>query len=186
MFKVPTFVPDIPIPGLENKSPLGIIGKVIKNKIENEYIYESTDKPKMGDVIFCRRNISLYKHFGVYIGRGKVIHFASENGDIDPDNAVIHETTLKKFSNGDKVYVMNFPEKYSSGSKLRQLAMSSDYCLMSPKETVARAKSKLGMRGVKDDGYNLLMNNCEDFAIWCKTNVFESRQLNSYIDAILP
>lgn len=172
--------------GVKEKHPLGIIGKVIKNKIENEYIYESRERPELGDVIFCRRNISLYKHFGIYIGKGKVIHFASEANDIDPDHAVIHETTLKKFSDGDRVYVMKFPEKYSAGSKLRQLLMSDDYQLMSPKETVARAKSKLGMRGINDDGYNVFTNNCEDFAIWCKTNVSESRQLNSYIDAILP
>ena len=173
----------VPIEGINS---IDILSRIVINKIQNEYIYESTAKPKKGDVIFCRRAISLYKHFCIYIGRGKVIHFAAKDGEADPEEAVIHETTLKRFANGDKVYVMNFPEEYHAGSKLRELAMKDGYCLQSPEETVARAKSKLGLRGVKDEGYSFFMNNCEDFAIWCKTNVCESRQLNSYIDAVLP
>lgn len=176
----------MPFPPDEPHRSGGIIQRVMKNKLENEYALISTEPPKYGDVIFCRRELSLYKHFGIYIDAGRVIHFAAKGCDIDYQNAVIHETSLEDFARGDKVYVMNFPEKYHAGSILRQLVMGKEYQLQSPEETVRRAKSKLGKRGVKDDGYHLLLNNCEDFAIWCKTDVFESRQLNSYIDALLP
>jgi hypothetical protein len=64
--------------------------------------------------------------------------------------------------------------------------MSDDYHLYTPTETVNRALSKLGQKGVDNDGYNIFTNNCEDFALWCKTGVSECRQLNSWIDALLP
>ena len=39
-------------------------------------------------------------------------------------------------------------------------------------ETVRRAKSQLGM-----SQYSLMFNNCEHFAIWCKTGLKESSQM---------
>ena len=162
-----------------------VAAKVIKNKITTEYIHECSGSPEYGDVIFCRRKISLYKHFGIYIGNNQVIHFAPPQSDYGSD-AFIHTTSLSHFADGDTVYRMTFPEKYNSGSFLRSFVMSDDYHLYTPAETVDRAKSKLGMKGVKNDGYNFIMNNCEDFALWCKTGIFESKQLNSWIDSFLP
>lgn len=44
--------------------------------------------------------------------------------------------------------------------------------MYSPKETVERARSRLG-----EENYSLLSNNCEHFAIWCKTGVSRSYQV---------
>ena len=167
-------------------SPKGPAAKVLKNRLTNKLFYESSDKPKFGDVIFVNRCIALYRHFGIYIGYGKVIHFAAPNGDFDARNAYIHETSLSHFSDGSKVYVMKFPSKYESSSALRNLIRSSEYELQTPKQTVARAKSMLGRRGLKDAGYSVVFNNCEDFAIWCKTNVAESKQINELLDPFFP
>ena len=52
----------------------------------------------------------------------------------------------------------------------------SQYHLFSPEETVERAYSRLGERD-----YNLLTNNCEHFAIWCKTNISESWQIEELL-----
>ena len=54
-----------------------------------------------------------------------------------------------------------------------------NYHLYSPEETVQRAKSKIGERR-----YNLVFNNCEHFAVWCKTGLSESRQINELIRMI--
>ncbi len=54
-----------------------------------------------------------------------------------------------------------------------------NYHLYSPEETVQRARSKIGERQ-----YNLLFNNCEHFAVWCKTGLSESRQINELIRMI--
>lgn len=164
---------------------IDFLANVLANKIQNEYACERSVKPRKGDVIFCRRGIFLYKHFGIYIGKGRVIHFADKSGAFDGEAAVVHETSLKNFAQGDDVKVMRFPRKYHAGSCFRVAENGDKYHLQSPEETVARARSKLGMRGVDNDGYNVFLNNCESFALWCKTNVSESRQLNSYIDALV-
>ena len=53
------------------------------------------------------------------------------------------------------------------------------YHLYSGEETVRRARSKLG-----EGGYNLALNNCEHFAVWCKTGVKDSSQVNSVLDML--
>ena len=180
------FIPFFPLgSALNSISGVSTAAKVIKNKLTTEYIHECSGAPNYGDVIFCRRMISLYKHFGIYIGDDEVIHFAPYKGDYGSD-AIIHKTSLSNFADGDTVYRMIFPEKYNSGSFLRSFIMSDDYHLYTPTETVNRALSKLGQKGVDNDGYNIFTNNCEDFALWCKTGVSECRQLNSWIDALLP
>ncbi|MCF0221555.1 MAG: lecithin retinol acyltransferase family protein [Fibrobacter sp.] len=133
-------------------------------KFARKIRHTSKRRLQYGDVIFCERVLGAYRHFGIYTGENGVIHFAPENGDMGSD-AVIHETTLKRFADGDSVYVMYFP-----------------FCiqLQTPENTVKRARSMLGCRGIKDDGYNLFLNNCEHFAIWCKTNVAESKQVEQF------
>ncbi|MBR2207235.1 MAG: lecithin retinol acyltransferase family protein, partial [Synergistaceae bacterium] len=54
-----------------------------------------------------------------------------------------------------------------------------NYHLYSGDETVARARGELGKKG-----YNLVTNNCEHFAIWCKTGLQESSQVNQVLDII--
>lgn len=157
-----------------------------KKREENEYVERIKTLPNYGDVVYCDRVGGAYGHFGIYIGGRKVIHFADPQGDFSTERAVVHEISLDHFVDGCRLYRMIFPQKYSSDSVIRSLIMSGDYVLYSPEETVRRARSKLGKRGVRDDGYNLIMNNCEDFAIWCKTGVFESRQVNALIDCLLP
>ncbi|MBQ9528290.1 MAG: lecithin retinol acyltransferase family protein [Fretibacterium sp.] len=60
------------------------------------------------------------------------------------------------------------------GSKLK------DYHLYSGLETVARARSQLGK-----EGYSIAGNNCEHFAVWCKTGLKESTQVNNAIEILL-
>ncbi len=172
-----------PFVGFMPQSP---VAKALKYRLTNKLFYESSDEPQFGDVIFVNRYIRLYRHFGIYIGDDRVIHFAAPNGDFDAENAYIHETSLDHFSDGSKVYVMTFSEEYESGSAWRIILNSDEYELQTPQATVARAKSMLGLRGLKDAGYSIIFNNCEDFAIWCKTNVAESKQVNDYFSSFFP
>ncbi len=172
-FFLKLFVKSLPVP------------TVLKNKILYEYVHECSGTPSYGDVIFCRRYVSIYKHFGIYVGSGKVIHFAPRNGDIGSE-AYIHETTIEEFADGNTVYIMDFPEEYECGSFLRYIVHKDEYQLQSPHQTVERARMLIGKRGIDGDEYHFLVNNCENFAIWCKTNVAECRQLNSWIDSIMP
>jgi len=112
-----------------------------------------------GDILYVNRG--LYKHYGVYAGNGKVVHFAPLTGtEINAKNAVIHETNLGNFL---KSGVLKIDKK--SKAKFSRL------------EIVRRARSQISSKS-----YNLVFNNCEHFARWCKTGVYESAQVNSAID----
>ena len=54
-----------------------------------------------------------------------------------------------------------------------------NYNIYSPKETIERAKGK-----INDDEYNILTNNCEHFAIWCKTGINESHQVKTLLSSV--
>ena len=60
-------------------------------------------------------------------------------------------------------------------------SIRSDYKLYTPQETVARAESRLG-----ETSYNLALNNCESYAMWCKTGVNISYQTMSALFLLGP
>ena len=114
-----------------------------------------------GDVICVERWGSLYRHYGVYVGNRKVVHYAGKVGDWDNDVAV-REVSMKDFLQDATTYMIcEFPQQ----SNLQ------NYHLYSNKETVKRAYSRLGERR-----YDLFTNNCEHFAVWCRTNISFSIQ----------
>ncbi|GEM_PF-2061563 len=160
-----------------------------------------TNSLEPGDILAVQRKLP-YKHFAVYIDDNKVIHFAADGGDFG--KPYIHEAPFEEFLGDSSSYeVLDFGEKreksfgeyirngssYILGNPLRfieSIRRDRQYHLYSNEETVERAKmvARLHERG---DGsliipeYNLLMNNCEHFAIWCKTGVHESRQVDRFI-----
>lgn len=144
---------------------------------------------RRGDVIGVHRFNGLYDHYGIYTGNGEVIHYADPSGDFGT-NIVVHRTTLKKFKEDAKyLFVVNF-DKLCIRKQFRLGDIMTPYGvnvvkllttlfenlrrhIASPEETVQRAESRLGERK-----YNLATNNCEHFAIWCKTGVSESSQVD--------
>ena len=54
------------------------------------------------------------------------------------------------------------------------------YHLYSHKETVERALSRLG-----ETDYSLFSNNCEHFAIWCRTGLSMSKQVEEFLREIV-
>lgn len=57
----------------------------------------------------------------------------------------------------------------------------SDYKIYTPEQTIARAESRLG-----ESTYNLALNNCESYAMWCKTGVNISYQTLSALFLLGP
>lgn len=152
--------------------------------------------PYYGDVICVHRNNGIYDHYGVYEDDGHVYEYAAPDNDFGIKNIQIRCTTLQKFVRNSKHYfILKFPEYYGKPIKI-EAAMTAgainlhifhkmkelkqrNYHLYSPEETVWRAKSRLG-----ETNYNLLFNNCEHFAIWCKTGISESHQVNGVIELL--
>ena len=109
-----------------------------------------------GDQIYAMRPLmgldAVYEHHGISCGDGTVIHYYK--GDGEP---VIERTTLETFARGTPIYTRQAPIAYI------------------PDVVVERAESRLGERR-----YDLLTNNCEHFANWCKTGQNTSQQLLNY------
>lgn len=156
-----------------------------------------------GDVIGITRysRLALYDHYAVYIGNNRVIHFAPENGDFF-GKKFIHEAPMSEFLYKDKEYfVLLFDEKPGDPIKIYPSTNSvlkeglvfntltindfSNYKLYSPEETVERAKKVVAEYDEQKNEYCFVTNNCEHFAIECKTGVAESYQVSKTVEAIL-
>jgi cell wall-associated NlpC family hydrolase len=118
-----------------------------------------------GDIILTDRG--LYKHYGIYAGKGKVIHYAARNGDFGLDVGV-RETCLEQFTADGNYSIVQF-KRNNTGEKH-----------FSGKETLRRAQSRIG-----EKSYNLLFNNCEHFALWCKTGKSKSIQVEKAVTAAI-
>jgi hypothetical protein len=153
---------------------------------------QDSNAPKLGDILAV--NCGLYYHYGVYAGKNRVIHYAAKNANFG-DAIYIHETTLHRFLHRGRCLICRFPDKYRKpdlGTKVSNMIAnpnlftvldsvsalvtelsSSGFHLYSGKETVERARSRIG-----EGKYSLIFNNCEHFAIWCKTGISHSTQVN--------
>jgi hypothetical protein len=94
-----------------------------------------------------------YRHHGVYIGGGRVVHYAgfSSRWRAGP----IEEVPLSSFALGHPVRVVDHADR-----------------TYLPREVVARARSRVGERN-----YRLLSNNCEHFSNWCVSGLSLSAQV---------
>ena len=150
-----------------------------------------------GDIIGVVRRGGIYEHYGIYVSDTCIVHYnipASKT----IGHATVHATNLRNFLRDDSEYfILDFPKPYvppvalgNAGSTphtnsyseelARSLQQTYGYHLYTPEETVARARSRLG-----ETSYNLFTNNCEHFAIWCKTGVSESLQVNNMLGSLL-
>jgi len=94
-----------------------------------------------------------YTHHGIYIGSGKVVHYAGlsrywRSGPVE-------EVTLSDFVAGHPVWIVDHAESTYSAH-----------------EIVGRARSRVGERD-----YRLLTNNCEHFCNWCVSGFSRSAQI---------
>ncbi|MGF1479270.1 MAG: lecithin retinol acyltransferase family protein [Cyanophyceae cyanobacterium] len=115
-----------------------------------------------GDQIYAYREFltlqGVYEHHGIDCGDGSVIHYRKTETD-----ARIERTSRSLFAQGNLIYT----KEYRTG-----------FCFI-PEDVVRRAESRLG-----EDNYNLLFNNCEHFATWCKTGFSDSKQVRDFVPAI--
>ena len=147
-----------------------------------------------GDIIGVSR--MLYDHYAIYVGNNRVVHYAAPDNEIGR-NATIHEADFDEFMGSGKTYfILSFCGKYpvrvhSSTSftvtdSYRQLyrpvnhSGKINYRIFTPEETIKRAYSRIG-----ETRYNLLTNNCEHFALWCKTGIAMSSQVEIFKSLVL-
>jgi hypothetical protein len=113
-----------------------------------------------GDQIYVLRPYlqiqGLYEHHGIDCGDGTVIHYRKTN-------ETISRTPFLTFSHGLKIHLKSYLK---------------NFCFV-PEIVIQRAISRLG-----EQQYNLLFNNCEHFATWCKTGISYSKQIRDFLPII--
>ncbi|QPN60995.1 lecithin retinol acyltransferase family protein [Synechococcus sp. CBW1002] len=98
------------------------------------------------------RQHGLFHHHGIDLGDGTVAHYL--------EGRAILRSPLEEFSRDQPVSLVTYPPQVCSPSGV----------------TLRRAMSRLG-----EQNYNLLFNNCEHFAHWCKTGRHRSGQVEDWL-----
>jgi cell wall-associated NlpC family hydrolase len=106
-------------------------------------------------LIVCRRG---YRHHGIYVGEGRVIHYA---GRARYPHGRIEEISLQDFIGNRPVHVGSAPDCFRG------------------EDIVRRARSRLG-----ECRYDLLSNNCEHFCNWCQLGEARSQQVESLAKSV--
>ncbi len=108
-----------------------------------------------GDQIYAYRHFlnieGVYQHHGIDCGDGTVIHYRKPS-------AIIERTPIAILAGNSPIYVKSYQTSFI------------------PDVVIRRAESRLG-----EQKYNLLFNNCEHFANWCKTGVSFSQQVVDFV-----
>ncbi|KAL9240736.1 hypothetical protein vseg_014921 [Gypsophila vaccaria] len=185
---------------------------VFSNKI-------TKDEIKSGDHIYSWRNAYLYSHHGIYAGDGKVIHFTRGPGQEVGTGTVLDHVIFSSSSSSDKsrdpcpvcgdqsdlsgvisscldCFLWDgelYRFEYDVTAAFFLAKARGGTCTLAPSdppEDVLQRASYLLEKGF--GGYNIFKNNCEDFAIYCKTgllvvtdlSVGRSGQMTSIVAAI--
>ncbi|CAH1429065.1 unnamed protein product [Lactuca virosa] len=164
--------------------------QILSNKVDKSQI-------KPGDHIYTWRTAWLYAHHGIYMGDEKVIHFTRSGGQEIGTGTVLDRVLLSSspsnsdgdpcpkcgdqskaegviascldcFLSGDDLYLF----KYSVSTAIFLAKARGGTCTLArsdpPDDVIYRAQFLLE-NGF--GGYNIFKNNCEDFAIYCKTGL---------------
>lgn len=168
---------------------------VLSNKVGKEAL-------KPGDHIYSWRNAWIWAHHGIYVGEGRVIHFTravgqevgtgtmldhifssstnssrapcEECGDQSMARGVI-SSCLDCFLSGGELYLFEYgvsPAFFLAKARGGTCTLA----ISDPADDVVHRASHLLENGF--GGYNIFRNNCEDFAIYCKTGLLVSTSLS--------
>jgi uncharacterized protein YukE len=104
------------------------------------------------DHLQAPRQHGLFMHHGIDLGDGTVAHYL--------EGREILRSLRDDFSRGQPITALEYPQGSCSP----------------PGVTLRRAMGRLG-----EKNYNLLFNNCEHFAHWCKTGRHRSSQVEDWL-----
>ena len=123
-----------------------------------------------------------------------VIHYTGRNGHND-FNGIVRETALDVFLNGADEFTVC---RYYGGECVERLrvwdvhgttAATGEFSGLNPPadspdhesvRAIERARNSIGK-----EGYSLSLNNCEHFAVWCRTGESESSQVDDVLHALI-
>ncbi len=127
-------------------------------------------KLKPGDHIYVYRKLKFYSHHGIYIGQNRnrvplVIHFTGDSGiKKAKSTAKIRSTSIAKFLHDGELRLVSYNDL---ALFKRPGASQTINCL--PAHEVVQIAEHYAEHPEEWDDYNSITNNCEHFAIYCKT-----------------
>ena len=147
--------------------------EIPKIPFSGKEIDESMLKP--GDHIYAYRSYSgiPYQHHGIYVGTNEagehmVIHsWTKKEGEGGKRDGQIRKTTLDEFLAGGKLYRVVYDADLFE--LLTRAPGSTQMKSSLPAETVVKNAEKIASSPGKWPDYSLVMNNCEQFCVYCKT-----------------
>ncbi|XWS57709.1 hypothetical protein CRYUN_Cryun09bG0196900 [Craigia yunnanensis] len=140
------------------------------------------DALRPGDHIYSDRKLRLYFHHGIYVGDDMVIHLMGPSKIYSrppckkcgfKPQAGIFKTCLDCFLEGHSLYRYEYDVSYLRLVFKRRGSCSTWDC-KSAGEVVEIAHRLLEDKSF--GSYNFFLNNCEDFAVYCKMGVAMSNQ----------
>ncbi|XP_009794097.1 protein LEAD-SENSITIVE 1 [Nicotiana sylvestris] len=163
---------------------------ILSNRIQK-------DELKPGDHIYSWRNAYLYAHHGIYVGDGMVIHFTRGAGQEVGTGTVLDRfifisspsrpsdspcprcgdqskaegvmsSCLECFLYGGELYLF----QYGVSPSLFIAKTRGGTCTLAPSDPPEHVLHRAEFLLQNGFGvYNIFKNNCEDFAIYCKTGL---------------
>jgi hypothetical protein len=115
-----------------------------------DWLLAAGEEPPLAAHLVSPRTV--YSHHGVYVGNGRVIHYAGLAHGLW--RGPVEDVSLEGFAHGRGIRVRHDPPRF-------------DRC-----EVVERARSRLGERS-----YRILTNNCEHFCAWALRGESRSAQI---------
>ncbi|XP_076472373.1 phospholipase A and acyltransferase 3-like [Babylonia areolata] len=132
-----------------------------------------------GDLIEFPRG--MYSHWAVYIGNEEVVHLSGdENDGINAGMEASHFLTISGQRFGKAlVKVENFWEVVEGTKAMKNNAKDKKYNPLPKAEIVKNALARIGRVG-----YNVLFDNCEHFATWCRYGLNKSEQVDTFLTGL--
>ncbi len=147
-----------------------------------------------GDHIFVKRMMGAYTHHGIDIGNKEVVHFTGVPAQ--KVNAKIEKVSIEEFLRGGRLqifryeYLLNELQRgnQSIRTMLFEKVLHDKYDLTDDltkekmiKSLISRINDqnftvRTALNHVGEKGYNIFFNNCEHFAVYCKTGIKFSEQ----------
>lgn len=146
------------------------------------------------DHVMVSRLGGVFVHHGIDCGDGSVIHFTGETWATPRS---VQRTSMKEFARGSSVQVRDYTEFFrrlgEPGQLPRRMTIrwrrelaglmgggAGESRAFDPDAVIARAESRLGRVD-----FDVVLNNCEHFATWCKTGLSDSEQVHALWRSVL-
>ena len=138
-----------------------------------------------GDHIYVYNSWLGYSHHGIYIGRNRVIHFSGPpRGGKSKSTAMVRECSLDEFLNGNQLRLVAYGVSYAA--RLLKISGTCHQTECHSAEKAIETAEDHAMHPHKWNDYDLIQNNCEHFAFFCKTGIKRSAQIADFPLGFMP